>query len=539
MVCLECGGLFKALSTHVKTHDLTIAEYKEQWGYNRRTALVAPRTSELFRQHALAQGLPTLGPPGSIQKALEEYRRHSPIPRRLERRLAVGEEVRARVATGWRPRRRQKVDDHTLRALVQEGLTFRGIAARTGAAYNTVRQRIRALGVLSPAIAPRRLKTTDAELLALCRAGLWPREIASRVGLSEGGVHHRLRRLRRRGAAVPRPAGPRLNPMRRVTDDEIIPLVRAGLGCAAIASRVGLALSTVEQRVARLRRRGLLPPARSRPPVTEPNLQQVLALAGSGFGPSAIAARTGLAVSAVAWRLHRLRQGGQLAPPRRGAHVNEARLLALAKEKLSRREMAARTGLTLAAVKMRLQGLRRRGLLPPAPRPKAKPPVTPEELRALVQEGLALAQVARRTGLSYSRARKRIRRLGLVGPGVGPIRRTVPDAELLALRHAGLWDTEIAARVGMKVHAVSERLRKLRNRGVPVPRPARPVPSPQRRVSHEQLIALARENLSGRAVARRVGLHHVGVNTRLRNMRRRGLLPERVLAPAQGSRDEG
>ncbi len=41
IVCLECGKSFKVLTKrHLATHDLTPAEYKEKWGYSKKTSLV-------------------------------------------------------------------------------------------------------------------------------------------------------------------------------------------------------------------------------------------------------------------------------------------------------------------------------------------------------------------------------------------------------------------------------------------------------------------------------------------------------------------
>ena len=41
IVCLECGKSFKVLTKrHLATHNLTPAEYKEKWGYTKKTSLV-------------------------------------------------------------------------------------------------------------------------------------------------------------------------------------------------------------------------------------------------------------------------------------------------------------------------------------------------------------------------------------------------------------------------------------------------------------------------------------------------------------------
>lgn len=41
ILCLECGKSFKVLTKrHLASHDLTAAEYKEKWGYPKKTTLV-------------------------------------------------------------------------------------------------------------------------------------------------------------------------------------------------------------------------------------------------------------------------------------------------------------------------------------------------------------------------------------------------------------------------------------------------------------------------------------------------------------------
>jgi len=41
IICLECGKSFKVLTKrHLATHDLVPADYKEKWGYPKKTSLV-------------------------------------------------------------------------------------------------------------------------------------------------------------------------------------------------------------------------------------------------------------------------------------------------------------------------------------------------------------------------------------------------------------------------------------------------------------------------------------------------------------------
>jgi DNA-binding Lrp family transcriptional regulator len=152
--------------------------------------------------------------------------------------------------------------------------------------------------------------------------------------------------------------------------------------------------------------------------------------------------------------------------------------------------------------------------------------VPAQTLRRLVQQGLTRKEIGERTGLRPSNVWRRLRALGL---GAAP-RRSRPmvdarDAGLLALRQAGLWNAEIAQRTGMKADSVSARFERMRKRGVRVPTPERPVPTPRRRVSDETLLALLRQGLRPAEIAARLEFSISNIHPRLESLRRRGLWP--------------
>jgi DNA-binding IclR family transcriptional regulator len=261
VVCLECGAIRRSMGAHIRMHGLRIAAYRARWGYERHNALVVPDLSELRRRLAIAHNFWASAPPDALPKALAA-RRGAPSPHRLETRLDQREAAGARVASGWRqPHLRAK--DETLRALVREGLTPRGIAASLGFRERHVRERIRDLGLEGPGIPPPRRPVTDEELLALRRAGLWNVAIAARTGMRPNSVSGRLEKLRKLGVVVPTPPRPVPTPRRRASDETLVALVGQRLRIAEIAARAGLAYSSIQSRLTALRRRGLLPPARS------------------------------------------------------------------------------------------------------------------------------------------------------------------------------------------------------------------------------------------------------------------------------------
>ena len=156
--------------------------------------------------------------------------------------------------------------------------------------------------------------------------------------------------------------------------------------------------------------------------------------------------------------------------------------------------------------------------------------VDDDTLRALVADDPTVLQIAERTGEDVVTVWRRLRNLG-VGKPVGP---GVTDDELLEFRRTGLWPRDIAARTGLSVRVVSKRLWRISQRGISVPRPTGPKPSPRRRVTDDELLGLAREGLGATEIAVRVALHPSNVRRRLRGLRRRGMLPPR---PSPESRE--
>ncbi len=142
-------------------------------------------------------------------------------------------------------------------------------------------------------------------------------------------------------------------------------------------------------------------------------------------------------------------------------------------------------------------------------------------LTKLAREKLSLRQIAAKTGYSKEVIRRRLHALGLMEPPRPPL----SNSELLALLEQGLWPKQIAAKTMRTQSAITKRMRELRQRGVPVPRPAGLRPNAKRKVTDDQIIALARTGLRLKEVARKAGIAVGSVHRRLRAIRRRGLLP--------------
>jgi hypothetical protein len=228
VICLECGFSFKSLAPHVRKHRLSIRNYKEKWGYNRTNPLVAQSTRRKLRRLALAVNLAALSPPDALRKALQAKRGH-PSPYRPESRLIQTDAARARVAA-----------DLQLAARTRKKVVGKGYTA------SHLRVRTRHRGVNAG---------LDRKILSLREKGLWPSEIAPVLGIRVQSVYLRLQALKKAGFTIPSLTIPRPNPLRKVSDEQILTLAQSGLSISEIAAKVGIATNNVWKRIKHLSRR--------------------------------------------------------------------------------------------------------------------------------------------------------------------------------------------------------------------------------------------------------------------------------------------
>lgn len=510
VVCLECGCLLRDLNTHLRfKHELSTDEYREHWGYNRKTALNIPAVSALRTQRALERNLPAKAPKDAIYKA-HEANRHHRVPRRKEMRLDHAARIKARLAADPSAYRTWKVRDEVLKAMVQQGLPPREIASRTELSFSHTRRRLYTLGLLKPT----RPRPSEVELLNLLRQGLWPREIAAKSGRDVSSIRQRLQRLRRRGVAVPCPTGLRPNAKRKVTDDQIIALAQTGLRQADMARRAGFTLSSLERRLRALRRRGLLPPTAPFPRISD---DSIIVLAHQGLGSTKIASRLGISRSYATVRLRKLRQRGLLPPFGPSSRITTERITALAQQGLGATRIGRGLGISRSAIAHRLSSLRRRGLLP---LPPAIAPAPDEQIIAYARQGLGAPTIAHRLRINQNIVSYRLRVLrgrGLL-PQHGVIKR-VPDERILTLAQQGLRRSQMASQLGISGPTLRRRLAGLRrSRLLPPFRSTR-------QAREESVIRLARRSVGSTEIARRLGVSRSTIVQQLRSLRQRGLVP--------------
>ena len=92
------------------------------------------------------------------------------------------------------------------------------------------------------------------------------------------------------------------------------------------------------------------------------------------------------------------------------------------------------------------------------------------------------------------------------------------DRHILLLREKGLWASEIAAVLDMKVSSIHDRYR-LRKIGLSIPPASGLRPNANRKVSDEEIIALARSRLTVQEIAAKVGISKKNVHARLKALR--------------------
>ncbi len=228
----------------------------------------------------------------------------------------------------------RKASDEQLLALRREGLRAAAIAARLGMSASRVTARLRqleqrgaALPPLPPRAVPGRL-ATDEQLVAFFRGGLSAAEIAARVGMTLGSVENRLRKLRQCGILPPLPGQEGKPPRTRVLDKYLLPLAQRGLSAGEIAYRLGMRRHWVLKRLWMLRKRGVAVPraAGGRPGVPRRRLplEHIVAFTRQGLRPAEIAARLGIAYERIGHALWRLRRKGLLPPARHRHQANRA-----------------------------------------------------------------------------------------------------------------------------------------------------------------------------------------------------------------------
>jgi len=142
-------------------------------------------------------------------------------------------------------------------------------------------------------------------------------------------------------------------------------------------------------------------------------------------------------------------------------------------------------------------------------------PYRPEQ--RLVQIYAARNRIA--VGLRLRRPKKKNISQRATAVLTAKIKITEADRRILLLRKKGLWASEIAAVLDLKVSAIHDCFDRLRKIGLSIPPASGLRPNANRKVSAEEIIALARSRLTVQEIAAKVGISKKNVHTRLKALR--------------------
>ena len=96
------------------------------------------------------------------------------------------------------------------------------------------------------------------------------------------------------------------------------------------------------------------------------------------------------------------------------------------------------------------------------------------------------------------------------------------DRRILSLRNKGLWPSEIAPLMGIRAEWVHHRLGRLKKKGITFQPPTRPWPNANRKVTDDEVLALAKSGLSVPEIAVKVGVRISSVHRRIKRLQERG-----------------
>ena len=199
--------------------------------------------------------------------------------------------------------------------LAVDGLDYGEIATAVGPTRRSVSTTVssaRKSGIDIPSDRVKWRITFDRNLaVALARDGMRPGEIARKLGTTRVCVSYVICAARRRGVDIPNfPVG---SPRRfAATNTTIIRMAKSGMHVGDIAAAVGATNDAIRPILTVARKQDAGIPRQKR---ENPDRAAVIALAGAGMRPCAIAAQLGIKRNKVDATIHKARQGGAIIPP--------------------------------------------------------------------------------------------------------------------------------------------------------------------------------------------------------------------------------
>lgn len=194
IACLECGRLLKRIDRqHLRGKtctgsSLTVAAYKEKWGYNRKASLCSVKASLAWRARAKKHGLAKLG---RGTRFTHGESRGGGLKMRPEGLLNVRRPDGARAD-------KQRGRDWVIAQLRLAGKDEESIAKAVGISATAIRFRLKRMRFPSGrgpfAFEHGRVVTAEAVSDVLKASGLTAAELTRIMGRSKASLHHHLRK---------------------------------------------------------------------------------------------------------------------------------------------------------------------------------------------------------------------------------------------------------------------------------------------------------------------------------------------------------
>lgn len=221
--CHYCGEWYGNLTTHVKTHGMTIADYKEAYQLGRKMSLFPPVLQEKNRQAAIKRGLGDIG--RDQIKKMGPGKRKPGIKNRLSSKIAFSQAKKGtymgKPMTG---QYRSKYNHHLIDRMFHSGATIAQVAEKLSMDMPVARQYYYAWKRNGSSASPHKTRK-KTEIINLLVAGLRDSVIARQLACSRELVRQVRSKNKRKNkiSAI----------LARLADGLSVSEVAAQIGCTA------------------------------------------------------------------------------------------------------------------------------------------------------------------------------------------------------------------------------------------------------------------------------------------------------------------
>lgn len=314
-----------------------------------------------------------------------------------------------------------KIDMDELARLYKEGKTITEIARKFEVSHNTIKSRIKELGIYEGNNRTTYRKNVDNEkLIEMYKEGYSLEDIAKTVGMSSWGVRDRLKML---GEYYVRDNVKR---KRKVSDKDIIELYNKGTSISEIANKHNVTYCNVLQRVKELgiyKRRGDRPDIKGeKNPLYRDDVdnKKLIDMYNEGYSIAYLAkefnmSKGGILNRVKALGVYRKRGSKYGMPVINGKNKNDDEMIDLYKSGVRISELAKKYNMTYKGIQYRLKvlGAYEKKGIEGENNPAYRNDVDNDKIINMYKNGISVAKIADTVGMSKSGIVKRLKRLGV------------------------------------------------------------------------------------------------------------------------------